>query len=313
MTRAILRRLLRSVATLLLSSLVVFGALFVAPGSPVAFLSGGRPLPPAQIAQLEAEYHLNRPFLDAYWHWLRQVLDGNLGTSIVFHTSVSGLIGARAGTTIFLVVYAGLLTVVIGTMLGVIAGVRGGRTDAVITAVTTTGLATPSFVVAIVLIALFAVGTGWFPVFGQGSGFLDRLWHLTLPAISLAIGGVAYLAQTTRAAVRREMRAEHTETARSRGLGRIAVIRRHVLRNSMIPIATVSGLTVAGLVAGVAVVETAFGIQGIGSYLIQATTQKDFPVVQAICLILVTVFVVTNAVVDSICYLVDPRLRMGSP
>jgi peptide/nickel transport system permease protein len=112
--------------------------------------------------------------------------------------------------------------------------------------------------------------------------------------------------------VRREMRAEHTETARSRGLGEAAVIRRHVLRNSMIPIATVSGLTVAGLVAGVAVVETAFGIQGIGSYLIQATTQKDFPVVQAICLILVTVFVVTNALVDSICYLVDPRLRMAS-
>jgi peptide/nickel transport system permease protein len=309
MIAVVLRRLLRSIATLLLSSFVVFAALFVAPGSPLAFLTGGRPLPAQQIAQLEAQYHLNRPFLDAYWHWLGQVLHGNFGTSIIFHTSVSSLLGARAGTTIFLVAYAGILTVVFGLTLGAIAGVRGGRTDGTITVLTTVGLATPSFVLAIILIALFAVGTGWFPVFGQGSGFFDRVWHLTLPSISLAIGGVAYLAQTTRTAVRGELHAEHTETARSRGLPERVVIRRHVLRNSMIPIATVGGLTVAGLVAGVAVVETAFGLQGIGSYLIQSTSQKDFPVVQAICLILVTIFIVTNILVDGICYMVDPRLR----
>jgi peptide/nickel transport system permease protein len=309
MLSVIARRVLRALATLLLSSFVVFGLLFVAPGSPIAFLAGGRPLPPAQIAQLKAQYHLDQPFLVGYWHWLSHVVVGNFGQSIVTHTSVATLISARAGTTIWLVAYAAVLTVILGLALGLFSGVRGARTDSVITFLTTVGLATPSFVVAILLITVFAVGLGWFPVFGQGSGVLGHIWHLTLPALALAIAGVAYVAQTTRTAVRREVRSEHTETARARGIPERSVIRRHVVRNSLIPIATVGGLTIAGLVAGVAVVETAFGLSGLGSYLVQATTEKDFPVVQAISLILVAVFVIANTTVDLVYYAVDPRLR----
>ncbi len=152
----------------------------------------------------------------------------------------------------------------------------------------------------------------WFPVFGAGTGFVDRLWHLTLPSIALALSWLAYTAQLTRAAVREELSREHVETARSRGIKERHVIWRHVFRNALIPITTVSGLTVAGLIAGDVVVEQAFGINGLGSFLVQAALQKDFASVQAVALILVAAFVVVNAIVDFWSLLLDPRLRAGS-
>ncbi len=160
------------------------------------------------------------------------------------------------------------------------------------TAATAFGIATPAFVAAIVLITVFAVNLGWFPVFGSGEGFWDRLWHLTLPAVALAFTWCAYVTQITKASVREELGREHVETARSRGIPWPLIVRRHVFRNALIPITTVAGLTVAGLIAGAVVVEQAFGLNGMGSFLVQSASQKDFAVVQAISLLLVTAFVV---------------------
>jgi peptide/nickel transport system permease protein len=309
--RWLLLRLLRGAVTLIVSSFLIFGALYVAPGSPIGFLTGGRTLAPAQLHALEAQYHLNEPFFQRYWEWFTAALHGDFGQSIVYHTDVGGLIGPRAETTIFLVAYASILIILVGVTLGVIAAVRGRVIDGLISFFTTLGLATPSFVLAVILVQIFAVDLGWFPVFGSGSGFGDRLWHLTLPAIALAVSGLAYVSQTTRAAVRLEKNREYADTARSRGIPERIVIRRHVFRNALIPITTVCGLTVAALVAGVAVIETAFGLNGIGSELISAVSDKDFAVVQAISLILVTVFIVTNMVVDVLYVVIDPRTRTG--
>jgi peptide/nickel transport system permease protein len=306
----IARRVIRAIATFLVASFLVYGALYLSPGSPLAALTGGRTLPPSAVHALEAQYHLNDSFLKQYWLWLKGVLHGDFGQSIAFHDSVGSLLNARIGTTLFLVVYAGVLIIAIGVLLGVIAAVREGAVDGVITVSTTVGLATPSFVVAVGLIALFAVNLGWFPVFGSGHGFVDRLWHLTLPAIALALAGLAYVSQITRAAVREELSGEQVQTARSRGIPDRLILWRHVVRNAAIPITTVAGLSVASLVAGVAVVETAFSLNGIGSYLIQAVQEKDFAVVQAITLILVGIFIVTNAIVDILYYVLDPRLRV---
>ena len=156
------------------------------------------------------------------------------------------------------------------------------RTGAAITVGTSVGLATPSFVAAIILTTIFAVNLGWFPVFGAGVGFTDRLWHMTLPAVALALTWLAYVAQITKTSVRDELDREHVDTARARGMPEREIVRKHVLRNAMIPITTVSGLTIAGLLAGTVVVETAFGIAGIGSFLVQSVSAKDFAVVQAI-------------------------------
>jgi peptide/nickel transport system permease protein len=305
----VLRRLLRTLATLLVSSFLIFAALYLSPGSPIAFLTHGHSLSPEAIHSIEAQYHLNKPFLEQYWLWLTGVLQGDLGRSTISREPVTTLLSPRLGVTFTLVAMGALLIVLGGIALGVLAGVRGRRTEGIVLTGVTIGMAIPSFVTATILINYLALKLGWFPVYGAGSGFADRLWHLTLPAISLALGLVAYVALVTRAAVRVEMGSDHSDTARSRGLRENLVIRRHVVRNAMLPVITVSGIAVASLVAGVAVVETAYELPGIGSYLVQSAINNDFPVVQAICLILVVVYVVVNAVVDVLYLLLDPRLR----
>jgi len=302
-------RLLRTAATLVVSSFLIFAALYLAPGSPIGYLTHGHTLSPEAVHSIEAQYHLDKPFLDRYWLWLTGVVQGELGKSTITREPVTTLLAPRLGVTFTLVAMGALLIVLGGIALGVWAGVRGRRTESAILTATTVGMAIPSFVTATILINYFALKLGWFPVYGAGSGFGDRLWHLTLPAISLALGLVAYVALITRAAVRVEMGSEHSDTARGRGLREGLVIRRHVVRNAMIPVVTVSGITVASLVAGVAVVETAYELPGIGAYLVQSVSDNDFPVVQAICLILVVVYVVVNAVVDVLYLLLDPRLR----
>ena len=208
----------------------------------------------------------------------------------------------------FLVIYASILILLIGIGLGVVAALMP-RSGQVITVATSIGLATPSFVAAIILMTIFAVNLGWFPVLGGGAGFVDRIWHLTLPAVALALSWLAYVAQITKVSVRDELHREYVDTARARGLREREIVRKHVLRNAVIPITTVSGLTVAGLLAGTVVVETAFGIAGLGSFLLQSVSAKDFAVVQAISLIIVATFVIVNASVDVLNGALDPRVR----
>lgn len=304
-------RLAGLAVTLLLTSFIVYGALYIAPGNPIAALTGGRPLPQKTIAALQAEYGLNQPFLLSYVHWLGNVVRGDFGQSIVFRENVSTLIAARAGTTAFLVAYAALLIIVFGVVLGMISALRKGPADTAILAGTTIGIATPSFVAAILMISVFTLGLHWFPAIGAGTGFADRLWHLTMPSAALALAGTAYVARLTRAAANEELQREHVDTARSRGIPEPLVVQRHVLRNAMIPVTTVAGLTVAGLIAGSVVVENAFAVNGLGSYLVTSVEQKDFGVVQAITLLLVVAFVVVNTAVDMMYALIDPRVRIG--
>jgi peptide/nickel transport system permease protein len=310
--RPLARHVLGLAVTVWASTVVIFGALSLAPGSPIAFLSGGRTLSPQQKAALRAYYHLNDPIWTRYWRWLTGLLHGNLGESLAFREPVTTVLGPRLETTLFLVVYAGFLIVAAGVVLGVVAARAPRGVDAAITALTTVGLATPAFVAAVGLTLVFAVRLAWFPVFGSGSGFAGRLEHLTLPAIALAIGGVALIARITRAAVRTELASEHVETARSRGLSELRVLRRHAVRNALIPVTTAAGLTVGSLLAGTTVVETAFGIDGGGSLLVQSVEIKDFPVVQAVCLLLVVAFAVINTCVDLLYTVIDPRIRRAA-
>ena len=192
-----------------------------------------------------------------------------------------------------------------------VSALRKGPTDTAILAGTTIGIATPSFVAAILMISVFTLGLHWFPAIGAGTGFVDRLWHLTMPAAALALAGTAYVARLTRAAANEELQREHVDTARSRGIPEPLVMKRHVLRNAMIPVTTVAGLTVAGLIAGSVVVENAFAVNGLGSYLVTSVEQKDFQVVQAITLLLVAAFVVVNTGVDMLYALIDPRVRIA--
>ena len=307
MARFIAFRLLGLVVTLLVASFIIYGALYVAPGDPATLLAGGHATPEV-LATIHKQYHLDDPFLVQYWHWLRGVLHGDFGQSFVYHESVTTLVRQRLGVTAELIFYSSVLILGIGIGLGILGGLSS-RGSSVITAATSIGLAIPSYVAAIVLVTAFAVNEQWFPVFGNGSGVGGTIHHLTLPAIALALSWTAFVAQLTKAAVIAELDSEHVDTARSRGLRESVVIRRHVVRNAMIPITTVAGLTIAGLVAGDVVVEHAFGLGGIGSFLVQAASQKDFAVVQALSLLMVAIFVVVNTGVDIINGMLDPRIR----
>src|SRR6478752_1123749 len=180
--RFFVRRLVMLVASLLVASFVIFAALYLAPGNPLAALSGGRTLPPSSIAVLEARYHLNEPFLAQYWYWLKNALHGNLGISITLRENVSTLIASRIWTTAGLVLYSSLLILVFGIGMGLVAGLRPGVLDTSTVVVTAISAAIPAFVAAIVLILVFAVKLGWFPAIGNGTGLVDNVRHLTLPA-----------------------------------------------------------------------------------------------------------------------------------
>jgi peptide/nickel transport system permease protein len=298
-------------ATLLVSSFVIFSALYLAPGNPIAVLSGGRTLPPESIATLEQRFHLNDPFLTRYVSWLGAVLHGDFGYSIAHRQDVSSLIAARVWTTAALVLYASVLILLIGIALGAVSGLRRGAVDTGILVLTAVSAAIPSFVAAIVLVLIFAVKLEWFPTLGDGEGLLGTIYHLTLPAFALAISSLAIVARVTRASVREEFEREHVQTALSRGIPYPQLVRRHVLRNAAIPITTICGITVASLIAISAVVEQAFALNGLGAYLVSAAASKDFAVVQGISLVLVTAFVVVNVLVDVLYAVLDPRVKLG--
>lgn len=306
-----LKRLLRLAASLLVASFVIFAAMYLAPGNVLATLSGGHALPESSLRILEARYHLNSPFFAQYWYWLTDALHGNLGIAITLRENVSALIVSRIWTTAGLVLYASVLILLFGIGIGLVSGLRKGIVDTSALVLTAVSAAIPTFVAAIVLIVIFAVKLGWFPALGNGTNLLDNLKHFTLPAFALAASSLAVVARVTRAAIREESQREHVQTAESRGIPPRQLIQRHILRNAAIPITTISAITIASLIALAAIVEVAFGLNGLGAFLVQASETKDLPVVQGISLILVTAFVVVNGLVDVLYAFLDPRVRVG--
>ncbi|MBL1101779.1 ABC transporter permease [Streptomyces coffeae] len=310
-TRAlrILRRLSGMAATLLVTSFLVFSSLYLAPGDPASFLVRGRSASPQELAEIRRQYGFDEPFLVRFGQWLEGVLHGDFGRSYLFHQDVSSVIGSRLPATLLLVGVSALMIAVVGVAAGMVGALRRGtRTDGTLMLLVTVGAAAPAFVAALLLRSVFGVRLGWFPTIGNGSGVLDRLHHVVLPAIALSVTFMALVARVTRSAMLDELRREHVEVALSRGTPRRTVIRRHVLRNALGPIVTVSALLVSGMLVSTAIVETAFGMSGVGSLLVQSVNQLDFQVVQAIVLLVVAAFVVVNALVDLVHPLIDPRV-----
>jgi len=302
------RKLAGVLMTVAVASLAIFAALYVAPGDPASLLAGGHQPSPDALARIRAQYHLDDPFAAQYWHWLSGVLSGNPGESMVLGEPVTALIGARVLNTALLVGYASVLILGIGVTGGIVSALGRRSLDVAITGTTTVLIAAPAFVAAIVLIWVFAIELAWFPVYGSGTGFADRIHHLTLPAVALSLSYLAYVTRVTRSEVRAAAEADHVAAAAARGLRRRTVLRRHVLRNAAPPVLAVSGVTVAGLFAGTAVAEQAFGVPGLGSLLVQSAARQDLAVVQVLALLLVAAFVLVNMLVDVVNAVLDPRL-----
>ncbi|HEY1104903.1 MAG TPA: ABC transporter permease [Agromyces sp.] len=307
----VLKRIVALALVLLVSSFIVFSGMYLAPGSPEQFLVQGRTVTPEVLEAIRAQYGLDDPFLVRYWNWLVDVLHGDFGRSLLTQQDVSTLIESRLPTTLFLAAYAAILIVLVGVGLGILAATRSGVFEKVVVFGSNLGFAVPTFFAALVLMAMFGANLGWFPVSGSGDGFADRVWHLTLPAIALAFPAIAVVARITRTAVREEQGSEHVIMAVARGVPKRIVLGRHTIRNSMLPVTTVIGTNIAGLLASAFVIEYAFTLDGIGSLLVNSVQKKDFAVVQAIALIMVLAFGLINLIVDLLYAVIDPRVRLA--
>lgn len=307
----LIKSVVETLVTLLITSFLVFVAMYLAPGDPAVMIAGGPDnATPENLAAINEQYGFDQPFLVQYGMWLVNALQGDFGRSYAFGQNVTDLVLSRLPITGMLVLYTAVLVVGFGVLLGVISAMRR-RTivDSGIVMVTTFLNGIPPFVAASALVAVFAIGLGWFPATGAGDDFANRIYHLTLPAVALAVGSIAGMTRVTRQSMVSEITASHADVARTRGLPPNYIVRQHVLRNSLAPIITMAGLVTAGTIAGTVVVEQAFGLSGVGALLIDAVDEQDMPVVQAVLLFLVFAYIITTRIADLLQKLADPRLR----
>lgn len=304
------RRLVSLAVLLLAISFLVFSLLYLAPGNAVDMLLGNQPRTPETVALLNEEYGLDQPFIVQYWNWLSDAARLDFGESISTTLPVKDEIAARIPVTVFLALYAFTIKMVLGLVLGVVTALRQRTVlDRGIVAVTVVGLSMPAFVSGVFLLFIFSVQLGWAPAFGAGEGFTDRLVHLTLPAIALAIVGTAAIVKHTRAAVINVLDEDYVTFARARGLSRGHVLIRYVLRNALIPIVGVGVMVLSFLVVGSVFVEVTFSISGLGKLIVDASSAQDVPMIQGLAMLVAVVVMGGNLIADLLYFAVDPRIR----
>lgn len=310
---ALLKRLGGMVIVLALVVTVVFVIVRVTPGDPAAVMLGSDATP-ADIAQLRAKMGLDAPLIVQYGQFVLGILRGDLGQSIFLNQPVTQALASRAEPTFFLTLFSILIAVAIALPVGILSAVkRGTFFDQIVVTLTMVAASVPSFWLGLMLIQIFAVGQGWFPASGYGgpeTPFLERLDHLVLPAVALGIVNSALITRFTRAAMLDVLGDDYVRTARAKGAGEGRVILKHALKNALIPIITVIGLSVAMLVAGAVVTETVFGLPGVGNLVVSAVLRRDYPVIQGALLVIAAIYVLINFVVDMLYILVDPRVRL---
>jgi peptide/nickel transport system permease protein len=312
----LLRRLATFIATLAVASVVVFAVLELLPGNAAQVILGDSATPES-LAAMEAKLGLDRPALERYADWLGGWLQGRTAESISYGVPTAELIAQRLEVTLPLALIAMLITVAVALVLGVYAAARHNRLgDVGVMTASQLGIAIPNFWFAILLILLFAVHLQWVNAGGfpgwradDGGGFWPALQSLILPAIALAVVQAAILARVTRSAVLDVLREDFVRTARAKGLTQGQALRRHVLRNAMIPVLTVGGLQFANLITGTIVVESVFVLPGIGRLVFQAIANRDLVVVRDVVMLLAALVIVVNFVVDVLVAWIDPRLR----
>ena len=310
----ILKRLAFAVLLLLVVSLLVFSLLALSGVSPITRIVGGETPSASQLAALEAEYHLNDPWLVQYGYWLRDAVQLDFGRSIGSNQTVTSLIGERLPITLGLGVICLIAVVAIGIPAGMIAGSRRGTwIDRLLSSSMTLGLSAPTFALGIVLLYLFGVQLEWFPVYGPGSeGFGDRLKHLVLPACALSLSLVAIVGRQTRAAMLNVTQQDFIVFARARGLSTGRILLRYALRNAALPVITVTGLIVITLVGGTVLIEQVFSLDGVGQLMIRSIRTNDVAVVQGVTIFIAIAVVLTNLLVDLLSMVVDPRTRYAT-
>jgi len=312
MLRYALTRSLSLAASLAVASVAIFLALEVVPGDPAAYMLGLNASPEA-VAALRAELGLDRSGVARYFDWVGGMLVGDFGMSYTYRTPVSQMVLDRLQVSLPLALYALALSTLIAFPVGIVAAARRGRAaDTGIMAATQLGIAVPNFWFAMLLVLVFAVQLQIFPAVGfpgWEAGLLEGLKALTLPAIALALPQAAILARVMRSALIDTLGEDFVRTARAKGLTRAQALRRHALRNALIPVLTILGLQFSFLLAGAIIIEKVFALPGLGLLIFQAISSRDLIVVESVVMLLVFAVVVVTFAVDLAYATVDPRLR----
>lgn len=319
MTTYIIRRLVQALFILIIVTLMVFFVMRLLPGDPiiiyVAQSAQLEAMPPEMVDELRAQFGLDKPIMVQYANWMLGILQGDFGTSIYYHEDVGKLMAERFPVT----AHIGGLALIVGAVLGLLAGLlaairRGKWVDKVITPLTYIGITIPVFFIAILMIYFFGLKLGWLPIYGYTSPLKD-FWlstrQLVMPVICMAVFGIAANARQMRSAMLEVIRQDYIRTAWSKGLSERAVIMRHALKNSLIPVITLMGLGVGIIFGGSVIIETIFAIPGIGRLMVNSIFGQDYVVVQAITFFMALIILVINLIVDISYAWLDPRIRYG--
>lgn len=312
MTKTLVKRVLLLLATLLLVTILAFVAFSIIPGDPTSSMLGVEATP-EQIAALRAKLGLDLPIWQRYLHWLGGLLTGDLGESYNYAMPVAQLLSTCVTHTLTLAVLAFVLIVAISLPLGILAArYEGGVVDRVLTILNQITMSVPNFVAGILLVYVFGLVLRLFQpgaIVTPQAGWGPYLWYMLFPALAVALPRSAMTVKMLRGSILSELGQDYIRTAYSKGNSKTSALWRHVLRNAMIPVVTFLAMTVADIMAGSIVVEQVFGIPGLGKMLVTSIGNRDYPVVQAIVVLIATVVVVCNFAADLLYRVMDPRLR----
>lgn len=308
----IFRRLVSAVAVMAMVGIFVFLLLRLAPGDPAAMIAG-RSATEEVIAGIREQLGLNDPMPVQFIRWVRDMLGGDFGTSILAGRPVLELISQRLEPTLSLSILTMILSVTIGVWSGILAAWRsGGLADRLLAAFSAIGYSVPVFVIGYFLIYFFAIRTHWLPVQGyvpihDGAG--PWFAHLILPTVALSLGYIAFIARVTRASMLEVLSEDYMRTAAAKGASSYAMLFHHALKNAGVPILTVIGISFAYLIGGVVLTETVFNIPGIGRLVVDAINNRDYPIIQSVLILTSGLYVLINLTVDLAYTLIDPRIR----
>ena len=308
----ILRRLLATIPVMGVVAIAVFALLHVTPGDPAVIIAGDYATND-DIARIRARLGLDQPFHVQVGIWVSRIVRGDLGTSIFSGLPVSTLIGQRAATTIWLTLFAMLISVGVGVPVGVLAAWRKGSwVDRAVMVFAVSGFSMPTFWLGFILVYVFAINIGWLPVQGyqpMASGAWTFLRHLILPAVTLSVVYMALIARMTRASMLGVLDEDYVRTAFAKGLAPRNVLIRHALKNASLPVVTIIGIGFALLIGGAVGTESVFALPGLGRLTVDAIVRRDYPVIQGVLLVVSGVYVLINLVIDVLYVVLDPRIR----
>lgn len=310
MARYLFWRLADAVPTVLLVLTLVFVAMRILPGDPALAALGDNALPD-QLAAYREKFGLNVPLWQQYFTFLKGIFSFDLGRSLIHNRPVTELIAHNLPYTIELTLVATLIGVVAGVPMGVIAATRRNRTaDSAVRLYSLIGYAVPDFYLGALLLIVFSLDLGWFPINGGGEGFLDRMYHIVLPAVTLAFLKSAFMGKLTRTSLLEVFGKDYVRTARAKGAREPRVIYRHALRNALLPLTTGLGISILATLSGSVAIELVFNRPGIGTLLIGAIAERDYAVIQGGIIVFALCVVLVNLMVDLMYIVVDPRIRV---